>query len=281
MKKVLNILVVLCISVFIFSCDKIEPPFTTDQNQIDTTTQVKQMVFVEYFTGHRCVTCPTESRRLKNLQEQYSDRLIYVSIHAGFFATPIPGNYSTDYRTTTGNDLDALFGVTAISTPNALINRKEFEGTKVISPGSWASIIASEILIAPTIKIDVEADINGQTINVNTATTTLQNLEGKHDISVFIVEDSLMSYQKNNNSEIGSVPDIADYYHRYVLRESITGSLGVTLFDVSSQTNEIHDKQFNVSLNSTWDKLKLYAICFITNSSTGEVIQAAKVKINP
>lgn len=264
-----------------FSCDKIEPPYTNNPNQNDTSTTIKQMVYVEYFTGHRCVSCPTESARLKSLYNQYSDRLIYVSIHSGFFAAPLAGNFSADYRTTAGNDLDTYYGVTAISTPNALINRKSYESSHVISPGSWSSVIAQEILEIPKIKINLNANIQAGSVNVVADIQTLMSLDDKHNFTVFIVEDSIQSYQKNNNTDIGPTPDITDYYHRFVLRQSMNGSFGETLFDSPASSNTSFNKPLSVSLNSAWNVNKLYAICVVTNGITEEVVQAVKVKINP
>lgn len=280
-KQFLYILGILLFTAGFYSCDKIEPPFTNEQNQNDTTTAIRQMVFVEYFTGHRCVSCPTESARLKSLYNQYNDRLIYISIHSGFFAAPLSGNFSTDYRTSVGNDLDAYYGVTTVSTPNALINRKSFESSYVVSPGSWSSIIAQEILEIPKIKINLNANIQAGTINVVADIQTLTDLDDKHNFTVFIVEDSIQSYQKNNNPDIGPTPDIADYYHRFVLRQSMNGSFGETLFDSPASSNTSFNKPLSVNLNSAWNVNRLYAICVVTNGITEEVVQAAKVKINP
>jgi len=280
-KQFLYILGILLFTAGFYSCDKIEPPYTNNQNPNDTTSAIKQMVYVEYFTGHRCVSCPTESARLKSLYNQYNDRLIYVSIHSGFFAAPLAGNFSADYRTTAGNDLDTYFGVTAISTPNALINRKSYESSHVISPGSWSSVIAQEILEVPKLKITLNANIQGGTVNVVADIQTLISLDDKHNFTVFIVEDSIQSYQKNNNPDIGPTPDITNYNHRFVLRQSMNGSFGESLFDGPTASNTNFNKQLSVSINAAWNVNKLYAICIVTNDATDVVVQAAKIKINP
>jgi len=262
------------------SCDIIEPPYTTG-NDIDTTTgQAQQKVLVEYFTGHRCVNCPTEAYKLKQMKQQYGDRLIFISVHSGFFAEPLPsGNYTADYRTTTGNELDAAFSVTAISTPNALINRTNYESNLVIPPASWAAAIAEYLLHIPMAVIYLETSLQGNTIQVNAGVKPKFQIDGTYMISTYIVEDSIISYQKNNNPEIGTTPDIADYAHRYMLRGSMNGTFGDTIFSPVAMPADSFSKTFTTAANPTWNTSKLYAVCFIYNKSTDEVIQVEMKKI--
>lgn len=276
-----RIIYFLVLTIFIISCDIIEPPYTIQNNSDTNGIQIQQKVFVEYFTGHKCINCPTESKRIRDLQVVYGVQLIYMSVHAGWFASPdASGSYTTDYRTTVGDELDNYFDVTAISTPNALINRTKFEENIVLTPTTWSSAISNIINNAPKVKILLNASYTSSSISVDVKIIPLVQLNGPHNLTVFLVEDSLQSYQKNNNPDIGPTPDILDYYHRYVLRNSMNSTWGEQVF---SSTAELSDT-FNLNLNSSypaaeWNINRMYAICIIYNSDSEEILQVEKVKI--
>lgn len=277
-KNILIYSVVFFLGLLFSGCDEIDPPYTTNQNGPDTTT-VKQKVYVEYFTGHRCVNCPTESAQLRFLKTQYGDRLVYISVHSGYFAEPYTPNYEADYRTPTGNELDANFNVTTISTPNALINRKVWLSDIVVAPSAWSSAVADALLTLPVLSVSLETSLSGSNIEVSPTVKPLTTIDGVHMISVYIVEDSIQSYQKNNNPEIGTTPDIPEYNHRYVLRTSMNGTFGDTLFGVQATEGEEFIEEFSYTAPAQWNKSHLYAVCFIYNADTDEVIQVEMKKI--
>jgi len=276
----------LCLSALIMaamisSCDIIEPPYTTGGNNNDTgSVEVKQKVYVEYFTGHRCPNCPAEAFQLKQLQQQFGDRLIFISVHSGFFAEPLAsGNYTSDYRTTTGNQLDQAFSVTSISTPNALVNRTSFDGNVVLPPASWAGAIAEQLLKLPAAAIYLEPTFQGNNIQLNAGIKPLAQIDGTFMISAYIVEDSIISYQKNNNASIGVTPDIPDYAHRYVLRGSLNGTFGDTLFSPTANLTDSFTVQLTAAKDPIWNNAKLYVVCFVYNKETDEVLQVEMKKI--
>jgi hypothetical protein len=282
MKKLLYIfLLVLPVLFSVVSCDVIEPPYTTGSTGTDTgTAVVKQKVLVEYFTGHRCVNCPTESFLLKQIWQQYGDRMIFISVHAGFFAVPlVPGNYTTDLRCQTGNELDAVFGVTAISTPNALVNRKEYEGNLVLPSFSWAGAVAEEMMRLPVAGIYIEPNLQGNNLQLNAGVKPIMQIDGTYMISAYIVEDSIVSYQKNGDPFIGPTPDIPDYVHRYVLRGSLNGTFGDTIFSPVAMPGDSLTKQMTAAINPSWNVAQLYVIVFIYNRETEEVLQVQMKKV--
>jgi hypothetical protein len=97
-------------------------------------------------------------------------------------------------------------------------------------------------------------------------------------ISAYIVEDSIVSYQKNNNPEIGP-GDIPDYAHRYMLRGSMNGTFGDTLFSPQALTTDSFTVEYSKTLNPVWNTSKLYVVCFIYNRETDEVLQTERKKI--
>lgn len=273
-----NIIIITIIATIIESCDIVSPPYMLQPNSDTTIFDIQQNVLVEYFTGHRCPNCPTEALQLKQLKTLYGERLIFISVHAGPFASPAQPNYTTDYRTPAGNELDQHFQVTAISTPNALINRVEYNNSVVIAPTAWATVIAQEINKTPKIIINLQITQNQQQIQVKGIVQTKEIFQEPHFISFYIVEDSLQSYQKNNNPQIGSTPDIPDYYHRYVLRGSVNGTFGEKIFN-TAQINEKFEITHSFISQAYWNISKLYVLCFVYNENTGEIVQSVMKKI--
>ncbi len=273
-KYLINIFIAF--AIFLSACDKIEEPFMSGNTSNSDTSDIKQQyVLVEYFTGHRCPNCPKAAQQLKVLKEVYKDKLIFISVHAGSFAIPMGVNYSqTDYRTPVGDELDGHFKLTEISTPNGLVNRKKLNNDIVIPPDSWGTMIAEEISQKPQMNINIsQAIIENNDAKVKIKTDVLEELEGTFMISMYIVEDSIQSYQKNNNEQFGLVPDISDYIHRFVLRGSMNGTWGDMLHSGILSQGQAIEKDFNMSLSDKWNLDKLYIVCFIYNRDTEEIIQ--------
>ena len=96
MKKI-NLIVTLAILLCAFvSCDKIEGPYITPDESVETNVEfpdidpnnVFRKVLIEEYTGHRCTNCPDGHRELASLHERYGDTLVAIGIHAGTFALP-------------------------------------------------------------------------------------------------------------------------------------------------------------------------------------------------
>ena len=97
MKKI-NLIVTLTILLCAFvSCDKIEGPYITPDESVETNVEfpdidpatVFRKVLIEEYTGHRCTNCPDGHRELASLHERYGDSLVAIGIHAGSFLLAI------------------------------------------------------------------------------------------------------------------------------------------------------------------------------------------------
>jgi len=108
MKKFsINILSILLIWGIFQSCDKIDAPYLVKQEcDNPNPQQATRKVVLEEFTGHTCVNCPTASAVAHNLANIYEDQLVLISVHAGAYSEPESGDFSYDFRTSTGNELD-------------------------------------------------------------------------------------------------------------------------------------------------------------------------------
>jgi len=272
----------ILISLFAcLSCDKISPPFTEDYVQ-DSTVIVKQKILLEDYTGHTCPNCPTAAKLAENMQELYGDRIIVISVHAGYFAEPSGAPFNKDLRCTTGNELDVFFGISNIGNPNGMINRELYNSSRIISPDDWLS--AFSILHEqnqPSVSIKIQNTYNTDTrlLQTNINTEFLTGLSGTYNIAVYILEDSIVSPQKNNNSTIGSVPTINDYVHRNVLRGDLNGTFGDTIAIGNISSGSINVKNYSKVLNASWAEKNCFVLAYIYEANSFSIIQSEIAKV--
>lgn len=283
MKNIFSIAsIIVVLSFIIVSCDVIEPPFTQNGSGTTPTDTVKRKILLEDYTGHLCPNCPGAAIIAHQLMDLYPGQITLITIHAGYFAKLVSPNYMTDFKCTTGNDLNTFFGVDLIGNPNGTINRKEFNGSKIIGPDDWPSKISELLTLAP------EADIN-ITKNFNNNTSTIEltaNVDFFNDfqntimISAYLTEDSIIDYQKNNDPLVGAVPEIADYVHMHVLRAALNDTWGDTLSANGAIAGAKYSKTISYTItNSNWNKNQMHIVVFIYDAESLEVIQSEEIKL--
>jgi len=283
MKNLFTILAIFAISALAFvSCDVVEPPYTEGGPGPDSTDTVKRKILLEDYTGHQCPNCPGAAVIAHELMEMYPGQISLVTIHAGTFANLASPNYMTDFRCTTGNELDNFFGVSSVGNPNGTINRKEFSGSRIVGPDDWATKIAELLLLPPDADISVSRTFNSGTsaIDLTANVDFLNEFTNPIMISAYLTEDSIVDYQRNNDALVGPTPDIANYVHMHVLRGSMNGTWGDTLSStgVTSGTQLSKDISYTIS-NGTWNKDHMHIVVFIYDAVTLEVIQSEEIKL--
>jgi hypothetical protein len=294
MNTVNNFILFSAFAVLIFSfssCDYIEAPYS-EGNGVDTVlcppqdfeavTNHTRKILVEDYTGHTCGNCPRAAETAAALINTYGEQVVVMSVHVGFFAQPKNnpnGSYAADYRTEPGNELNTFFGNDAAGLPNGMVNRKPMGGSSpVLSYNSWASAADIEMTLAPVadIYIKPQYDEASNTACADVKVEFLADLSGEYKLSVFVTEDSIVSWQKDYDA---TPSDISDYVHRHMLRTAFNGTWGETIgtAPITSESSDI--KRYSVSLNSAWNSNHLHVVAFIYNTSTYEVIQAEEVSL--
>ncbi|MCX7697775.1 MAG: Omp28-related outer membrane protein [Bacteroidales bacterium] len=277
MKK--NIIVFGLAMILMVGCDIVEPPYV-ETLPPSPTDSVVQKVLLEEFTGHLCPNCPEAAEIAHQLQLMYPNQVIVISIHAGYFANLQSPNYMTDYRTSVGNDLHNFFGVS--SYPIGMINRIERNGIRLFDKNAWASIIDSMIHTTPKIKISYQKQFNisSSTLQATIEFKILSNIDHPLMWCVFFTEDSLISYQKNNNPNIGPTPEIPNYSHDHVLRGAAFGTWGDTLTSIPSPNGTIINKNLNYSFaSSSWNLNHVHLIVFVYNPANYQILQVEKFSL--
>jgi len=262
--------------ILISGCDVLEEPYRKEGFQLNTSRKV----LLEDYTGHRCPNCPAAGKLMKELKEVYGDNLVMIAVHATQLAKLKVGVYQYDFTTETGDIWSDHFGLNLSGIPNGLINRKERDGNRIISPGNWATVVFNELNLPSEAGIELEAKWESQSrqISVKALTTIADPQPGEmYSITVVLLEDSIIKPQLNNDPTVGPMPDIFDYVHNHVLRMSFTGAWGVAI-----NPQVVDTRNFTYTLDSSSDIVpeNCRVIAFISNSKR-EVLQAEEIRLIP
>jgi hypothetical protein len=291
--KINRILMLAAIAFSAFvACDKIDEPVviideqtTTDglldDNYVkDSVMVTTKHVLLEDFTGHKCVNCPEAALSAQELAEEQNHKLIIYSVHAGFFAEPDEtGDFQADYRCPTGNELYADFPG---FNPYALIDRVEYNGSVVIGDNNWETVVMQELEKPNSVDLKLRniyyPDLNKIQLSViskfHSATTDLYKLV------VYIVEDGIVSPQKNNNPGIGPSPVWLNYEHHNILRTSINSTYGEFITSDGTVTDgKEYTNHFIFPMNQGWITANCKIIAYIYNDATKEIMQVAELGI--
>jgi hypothetical protein len=279
--RTITIILILLSGLFYYSCDKLDAPYATVKKPGGDTTKITQKVLLEDYTGHKCVNCPEASKAAHVLESGYGGKLIVMAVHAGYLAEPsATGEFTADYTTAAG---DAWFNTFPgfIGNPLGMVDRQPYLGKVVLGPDQWANAIDSLIIMAPVAGLEISNTLDtvlGE-LRVQTETKFLAKLAGKYSLTLCILEDSLISAQKNNNPEIDSTPIIHHYVFMDVLRTTITGTWGEELTTVVD-TATTYKKDYIFAFDPTWVPKNCSLVGFISNEDTRGIIQAEKVKVS-
>ncbi len=244
---------------------------------------VPRKVLLEDITGHRCNNCPRAARIAQALKDDlYGEDLILVGVHAGGFAPPYApigdGFYDTDHRTPDGISYQQAFSVSFF--PAGLISRRSFASSDIVSEGSWGAAV-SEIIGQPS-AFDLSIDtiiIDGGSITATIDLSFVEDVEGDHNLVVYLLEDHVVDWQLDSEA---TPPDVEDYDHRHMLRANLNGTWGqpvVTGSVAAGQSVTVSLPAY--ALNPVWNTANLSLVAWVYNTTTEEVMQAEERKYQP
>lgn len=280
MKKLF--LIILIVGSLV-QCDRVKGPFVEVQEDIDTSwkpvfperTNPIKKVLLEDFTGHQCGNCPRAHEEALSIYNQYPGKVVIVSEHVGYFAEIRNSNkYTYDFRTTVGNEIDNEFGASAAGLPKGMINRMIYNNSKIHDKNVWNSIVSQALQnpIQADIQILYKWNDTQEKLNVAVQAKNIQTTESDLKLFVFLVEDSIINWQKDYSK---NPQDIPDYAHRHVLRASFNGAWGESV----TWNNQLFEKKYALSVNSEYNKNHLYVVAALYNNVSKEIIQVEEVKI--
>ncbi len=226
-------------------------------------------ILVEEFTGVRCVNCPAGSAEIENLLDIHGERLIAISIHAGFFSAAYADS-NEDYTIPEGTALEGFLD-SPLGYPTAVINRKLFENQDdlQLTQTSWAGLIQQEKSeLSPLIfDLTLNFDEGNRQLTANTKIQPAEPLNGEFRYSVMVTESGIKDVQLT--------PDgiKSDYEHKHVLRDMMTPFNGESI-DENFTVGTIVEKEHQMTLPDNWDFTKVTVIVVVHRTGNNrEVIQ--------
>jgi hypothetical protein len=272
----------ILLALSVISCDRVsEQDYLQTLIPADTTggTAIRK-VLLEDYTGHQCGNCPEAGEKATQLQALYGEKIVVMSVHAGFFARTAPVKYTTNYANEVSTGLDGFFRISAAGNPNGMINRRDYPASQhVKSLGNWGTLVAEELnkpLIA-TLKLTPSFSSSDSMITLQTASKFPEAYTGNVKIVVYITEDSIVGYQKDYR--LSGDQDIPDYLHRHVLRGSMNTAFGDQLNSAATPAaGETFTKTFTYKAGN-WNLKHCSLVAVLYDATTFEVLQVEEKHI--
>ena len=286
MKKIIYSLLFI-LPLFWVSCDKIEDDeklvylkgITTETTPITETNSI-QRVLLEDYTGWKCVNCPRAAAKATELIGTYGEQLVVMAVHSTAFASPLASNNNVDFRTEYGEKWAVDFGCSSL--PAGLINRTKVGGAYTIGDANWDTQIQSTISTKEhlmDINLGAVYKESYNKILVSTENVFLKDVSYSTQINVVVLESGIVGVQLNSNTDYGTTPKIEDYVFNHVLRKN--GLIGYPLSDSAVSKGTTISTNYLVDVDTDiQDISKCTVVVFVTNSSTGEVIQVNQIHLS-
>lgn len=269
------------IAAILASCDKIEGPYLVINDQEVVTVEfptlipdaVYRKVLIEEFTGHRCPNCPNGHEKLEELHGIFGDTLIPIAYHVTTLASPTP-EFPNDFRTDVGNEWVNVYSIDGI--PSAIINRGFEAGGW--GPTRWQTKInavdRSQVYAAIQLINQYNIPREG-VLKVNAKVTMLQNYDQPLRLSLFLVEDSIVSPQLKGNETI------EDYVHNHMMRAGINGIYGVTLTsDGILHKDEAYTYAKTIDFTGkSWNPDNCSVVAILYDKDNYEVLQVERLNV--
>ena len=297
MKKNILYSVIIGFLIILYSCDVIEGDYMNSgtTNPVDTTSVMKK-VLIEDFTGHRCPNCPSAAAELEALENAYGDRVIGIAIHPhSNFSIPNPlssSQYTYDFRTVDGDNIDDMFDMTSVGLPVGMINRIGFNTNHQLSKEEWGEKVQEELEKDPIFRININSNVSNGIGNITLEVESLTNLNSSYNIVLCSLKITLY-----NGKNIDM--DNEEYNHKHVLRKILNTTFGESIGDsfnsgdtwdknYTVNISELENQNENYSLNTSfmgngnctgWIEEDMEVIAYIYNNSNYEIVQAEKISL--
>ncbi len=254
---------------------------TSPNINLDCETGTKN-VLIEDFTGHACPFCPDAAFKARELQEMCTDKIIVMSVHAGYFAgtKDFGPDFSYDFTTEAGHDLDSYFNVN--NYPAGMINRTDGGSGVLIGQDKWKETIAAQLKLSAEVTINISASFNksNEVLTTTVSGEFLSAISGKYSLVVCLTENGIIQPQKNNNPEIGDVPVDYNYVHQHVLRSGINGSWGQEIASGNISSGQTYNESYKQDFNGhDWEVKHANVVAYVYRNSDKTILQVEQETI--
>lgn len=246
---------------------------------LDFNPDKMRKTLLEVFTGHTNPNADISNNKYKELKDLYGPKLVGMTLHvSSSFAAPQLPNYPADYRTIAGTEIDDFFNVSSTGLPKGMVNRKGFPSSSILSYQNWDAEI-SNIVNTP---IEAWIDINNtydaalKKVTSEVKVNFEKNINDEIKLCVFLVEDSVISPQKDINTSGGI---ISNYAHMNMLRMALTPAFGETIASNPTTTNPQIIKSYSITLSPEINEDHCKIIAYLYKSSNYEIVQVQEKKV--
>ena len=271
MKKLFSfsLFIAIILLIGLSSCKKNQPK----EPDNDTNYRQRNVVLLEYFTSQECSSCPAGIKRVLRNLKGMEDKVAFVAHHVGF--------YEDDFTIKESVPLMFFYETENTYAPAMMLDRTYINGEKdavIFSAGAFEKSDIEKMLEVPagaSMKLTTELDESGSTLTVKVS-GRLYDEYPNAKINVYITQDSIKGYEQSG------ITDWQNYYHRNVVRASLTGNwgedIGVSKGDYSKEyTYTIPDKirgKSGVSIKT--DVNKMSVVAFIAEVNDVKNIKGAR-----
>lgn len=225
-------------------------------------------VLLHDYTGVRCVNCPAASELAHELQASYGERLVVLSVHAGFLAQPV-GDFP-DFTTEEGTE----WYNNNSSNPLGSVNRAKLLPGYTLQSSAWTDAVAAAFEETQIMELRVENSFDEATRQLKT-TVDICQLEDYFEnlsVTVCLMEDGIIGKQVAP----GGVVD--DYVHRHVFRTTLNGAYGDDL-DFGDGYG-LYTNTFKLVLPEEYNADNCYIVAYVySDTDDMKILQTAIGKV--
>lgn len=259
-------------AIAVTSCDDVkEGDRYIDMGEI----KAERNVLIEDFTGQSCSNCPMAHEAIEQLEEQYGDKVIAVSIHCGSLSIPkFRSNFETGYiglMTTEGNTIMSSYSVN--QWPMGSVN-----GSGPMNYPLWAEAVRKAIEIPTDVKLDLAVEYepgdDGKTGTIKMSADVLSSEAMEASIQFWIVESGIVTEQKLPDNSINKT-----YVHNNVFRAMVYDSLNGKDISLAAGMAEKVNAEIITRWNNEerWQAENLAVVAFV--KAKGSVQQVVRVPV--
>jgi hypothetical protein len=259
----------------VVACDVVKPPYKESGNPPDNVAQdTVTRAIIEKFTGFMCGNCPAAGRTAHAVAAAYPGKVFVAEIHTGILADTFPPFGAYYYKTPAGDSLNQYYGIDNRGVPIGLVGRRNWGGDPLSTASTWGAKVDSLLKEPPLCLMSVTTAFNADTREVVAAVSArfLRAQSEPLNLVVYVLEDSVVGYQKDYSQSPSSV---YDYVQRDMLRACPTGIWGRNFVNSAAPGD---NKTLNVAfrLNSGWKANQCKILAFLTRAAHRDILQAAE-----
>ena len=167
---------------------------------IGTLTTDPHNVLVEEFTGQACSNCPAAHQHLDDIAALYpAGRVNIIGLYInGLPQTNPPSGYIYDFRDPSATLIGKNIYGNGIALPEGGVDRVPVGGQILLYSNDWAAAVSSRITTPDSLNLAVSSTYNTTTLKatITVTVTYTQNVSTKQNLSVVVVEDSMVDLQE-------------------------------------------------------------------------------------